>query len=54
MELREGSLFIFEDEAGGKNCRTKKKFLPVSDLDPNGKMAIALSHRRTILKVKKQ
>ncbi len=33
-ELREGSLFTFEDEAG-KKFSTKKKFLPVSELDPH-------------------
>ncbi len=35
MELRESSLFMFEDEAGYKFQNKKKKFWPVSDLDPN-------------------
>jgi hypothetical protein len=34
MELREGSHLMFEDEAG-LSFITKKKFLPVSGLDPN-------------------
>jgi hypothetical protein len=36
-ELREGSLFMFADEAGYKFSNKKKKLRPVSDLDPNPK-----------------